>query len=282
MLSLILLPQIVFAFDKNFKTVNDRVPFEFQHLFDSMKMMIKTDVEKIKFIGICKDLDSNLGILQKEHIYFLMKSELIKNLLEYKHDKVRSFDVTLNLISRIENDLENKSALLTPFSRWVWRSVIAELKHRANQGLISDKSFRVELFASTKQVEAKRFAKYLNYLLPWIDKMLGLSAAEFNALTKEVSWSILNRLNQRSLLFVQLSSTATSTAKITLFNIPSKLLELHPEEIKRARKDEENLSLKEQSELEKNSALEQVQSITPEDLSPLSDDLAKELEDKAP
>ena len=149
-------------------------------------------------------------------------------------------------------------------------------------GLITNKSFNPNSFEGAKKLDANRFARYLNYVLPWIDKMDSLSASEFNSLTREVSWIILRRLNERSLLFKRFATTATTETKVTIFNIPSKLLDLHPEDIKRMQSDETPLTLKEESEKEKLKAREQVQGVTPDDLSTLSDEVSKELEQKAP
>jgi hypothetical protein len=281
-LLVLFIPLISFGFDKDFKTVNDRVPLEFNYLFESMKIGSQSPSDKLKLVGICKDLDENLGFLQTEHIFLLLKSEVIKNVLEYKHQKVRAFDMTTPLLLRIEEDFSKKQSLLNPFSQWIWRSIIAELKHRESMGLITNKSFNPNSFEGAKKLDANRFARYLNYILPWIDKMDSLSAAEFNNLTREVSWIILRRLNERSLLFKRFASTATTETKVTIFNIPSKLLELHPEDIKRMQSDETPLTLKEESEKEKLKAMEQVQGVTPDDLSTLSDEVSKELEQKAP
>jgi hypothetical protein len=262
--------------------VNDRVPLEFNYLFDSMKIGIKSQADKMRLVGICKELDENLGYLQKEHIFMLMKSEVIKNVLEYKHKKVRSFDVTTLLITRLEEDFAKKQSLLTPFAQWIYRSTVAELRLRESMGLITARSFSPNNFEGVKKTDAQRFARYLTYLLPWIDKMDSLSATDFNELTKEVSWVILRRLNQRSLLFKRFASTATSDTKVTIFNIPGKLLEFHPEDIKRAQSNEPSLTLKEESEKAKTEATKQIQNVTPDDLSPLSDEVSKELDQKAP
>jgi hypothetical protein len=270
------------AFDKDFKTVNDRVPLEFSHLFESMKLMVKTPSEKIQMVGICKELDENLGFLQKEHIFLLMKSEVIKNVLEYKFQKVRSFDITTFLMTRLEEDFEKKRTLLTPFSQWIWRSILAELNHRKSMGLITGKSFNAGSFVDSKRAEAQRFARYLTYLMPWIDSMDSLTASQFNDLTKQVSWVILRRLNERSLLFSRFASTATSDTKITVFNIPGRLLELHPQDIKRMQSDETPLTLKEESLKSKTEAQRDIQDATADDLSPLSDEVSKELDQKSP
>jgi hypothetical protein len=271
-----------FAFEKDFKTVNDRVPLEFNHLFESLRDSITTSAEKVQLVGICKELDRNLGSLGKEHIYFLMKSEVIKNVLEHKFPKVRSFDMTTFLLERLEEDYAKKEKFLNPFSRWIWRSILAELKARKDMGLISTRSFNAGNFTGAKLAEAKRFERYLNYLYPWIDRMDSLEGHEFNKLSKKVSWVILNRLNERSLLFKRYASTATQDTKVTIFNIPTKLLELRPEDLKRLQDEPAPLTLKEEAEKEKSEASQQVQDVTPDDLSPISDEISKELENKTP
>ncbi len=281
LLTTLIFSQGAFAFDKDFKTVNDRVPLEFNYLFDSLKLMIKTPSEKIRMVGLCQDIDTNLGFLAKEHIFLLMKSEVIKDVLEHRFTTVRQFDISTLMIDRLENQLVTKQKYLTPFSLWIWRSMMAELRHRRDMGLITNKPFTIASFEGEKRKEAERFRRYIDYLLPWIDKMDALDADQFNQLSKEVSWIILRRLNDRSILLKRYSSTATGDTKITIFNIPDRLTNLHPEDIKRMQKnDEEPMTLKEEGMLEKDQAATEVEAITPTDMSTVSDDVAKELEKK--
>jgi hypothetical protein len=268
------------AFDKDFTTVNDRVPHEFNLLFDALKLEIKTPSEKLRMIGLCKELNDNLGFLQKEHIFMLMKTEVIKGTLEFRFDKVRQFDMNDLLLARLEREFESKKAYLNGYARWIWQSVIAELHYRKKLGLISAASFNPANFDGQKKAEAMRFQRYLNYLFPWIDKMDSLDAASFNQTAKEVSWFILQRINERSILFKRYASSATSSTQTVVINIPQKLLELKPEDIKRMKSDQPPLSLAEQAKKEKAKASESMESITPLDMSTMSDDVAKELEKK--
>lgn len=272
------LSSLAYGFDKDFITINDKVPHEFNLLFDSMKIEIKTPSEKVKMIGICKDLNDNLGSLQKEHIFILMKTEVIKSTLEFKFSKIRQFDVNESLITRLEEDFKSKKAYLNSFSSWIWQSILAELNYRKKMGLITLTTFNANLFQGAKRLEAQRFERYLIYLTPWIDKMDSLDPVAFNALSKEVSWKILERINARSLLFKRFASTATSEVKTTIINIPQKLLELEPQDIKEMQKDVLPTTLEEQSKIEKVEALKEIEKTTPVDLSPLSEDVSKELE----
>lgn len=265
-----------FAFNKDFKTNNERVPLEFQHLFTSMKLEVKTPIEKVQLVGLAKELDDNLGFLPKEHLFLFMKSEVIKDTLEYKFSKVRQFDLTVSLIERLERELKKKETYLNPYATWIWRSVIAELNLRREHGLITQKSFNPRAFEGAKLAEALRFEKYLKYLMPWIDRMDSLSAGEFNKLTKEVGWTVLRRLNDRSLLFKKFASTAAGDTKLPLFNIPAKLLELNPEEIKNIQSEKLlPSSLQDEGLREKDAAAESVEKATPTDMSPLSEEIDK-------
>lgn len=260
--------------------MSDRIPLEFVLLFDSMKLEAKTPKEKLQLVGLIQELEKNLGFLNKEHIFFLMKSEVIKNTLEHRFPKVRQFDMTNLLVDRIESDFEKKKKYLNSFSQWIWKSIIAELRHRQGMGLITDKSFSPDLYDGNKRQEALRFKRYLDYILPWIDRMDRLNASQFNDLSKEVSWEILRKLNERSILFKRFASTARGETQATLFNIPPKILNLAPEELKQMRNNEDPLTLKESSQKERNNALEETQKVTPDDMSPISDDVIRNIEQK--
>lgn len=276
LLILLFLPAIAFGFNKDFKTINDRVPLEFQQLFASMKLEVKTPLEKVMLVGLCKELDDNLSFLPKEHLFLFMKSEVTKDVLEYKFAKVRQFDLTVNLIDRLEKDYKKKEKYLNPFAGWIWRSIIAELKVRADHGLITAKSFSSRNFEGAKLAEAQRFEKYLRYLMPWIDRMDSLSASDFNSLSKEVGWTVLRRINDRSLLFKKYASTAAGDTKLSLFNIPQKLLNMNPDDVKAAEKVEQlPSSLQDEGAREKSDAAQSVESATPTDMSPLSEEIDK-------
>lgn len=274
---LLFFPIFALSFDKDLKITSDKTPLEFDLLFDSMKLQSKTPADKIRLVGMAQELNKNLGFLPKEQIFLLMKSEVTKNFLEHKFSKVRQFDVTNLLIDRLEKNLVEKGKLLTPFSTWAFRSIIAELKTYQKEGLITDKSFNPDLFKGEKREKALRLKKYLTYLLPWIDRMDALPASDFNELTAEVGWEILDRLNSRSLLLRRYAAQG-SAASGNLINIPDRLTDLKPEQIKNLQNNNSDLSLKEKSVKEKNEASEEVKSATPDDLSPLSEDVSIEID----
>lgn len=277
LLFIFLCPLLAFCFDKDLKITTDRTPLEFDHLFESMKLQAKTPAEKIRLVGMAQELNKNLGFLPKEQIFLLMKSEVTKNFLEHKFSKVRRFDINNLLIQRLEKNFAEKEKLLSPFSTWAFRSLIAELKSHQKDGLITEKSFNPDLYQGEKRAKALRLKKYLNYLLPWIDQMDALPASDFNSLTTEVGWEILERINARSILLRRYAAEE-GNASGNLINIPERLSNLEPQEIKDLQNNEADLSLSERSAKEKNSASEEIKSVTPDDLSPLSEEINTEIE----
>lgn len=271
----------LYAFHKDLKIESDNIPTEFQFLFEGMKFELKKKNDQIQFLGLIQDIGENLGYLKKEHIYLLLKSEITKNLLEHKFDKTRQYDITLSLIERLEERMKSHERYLNPFSKWIFKSTAAELRFRQKIGLISNKSFNPAQFDGPLKGEALRFSKLLKYLMPWIDKCLSLNSTEFNKLSTSVGWSILERINDRSLLFKRFSNSSLSDVKIKLFNIPQKLLDVHPEELKKLQTENESENLKDKSKREKVEAQDLIDKATINDLSPISDDIIKSIEEKS-
>lgn len=272
-----LLSSKAFAFNKDFTVISDKTPYEFNVMFNSLRGQLKKVDDQMKLVGYSEDLNRNLGFLEKEHIFLLIKSEVIKSVLEYRFEKSSQFDITTNLIEKLEKRFNDQERYLTDFSRWIWRSLIAELKHRQKLGLITQNSFNPELFSGEKKAQAVRFQRYLHYLMPWIDQMENLDHQRFNELSVKVSWEILRKLNDRSLLFKNMSYAQGAEAT-QIFNIPAKLQNLTPDKVKELKFLEENKSLREESQRERSEATDQINQIEPNDLSPLSDEISKKIE----
>lgn len=272
----------VFGFNKDFTTVNDRVPYEFKLMFESLKDQANNKTDQFKLVALSQDLNTNLSPLAKNTIFFLMKSEIIKNVLEYKIPKSRPFTATTGSVQRLLSkwDLNQKS--YTSFSRWIIQSVLAELKQADADGLIlAGDVIKTQNLSGEKQIKAIRFLRFMKYAASWCDQIENLSAAEFNQLAASVSWVAMDRLNQRALLLKRYASTSQSETTTVTFNIPGELVNLSPSEIKNLQ-EAPTPTLKEASEASRQEAKEQTQKLAPEDLSPLSEDIQKKIDQQLP
>ncbi len=271
-----------FGFNKDFTTVNDRVPYEFKLMFESLKEQSKNEADQFKLVAVSQDLNTNLSPLAKNTIFFLMKSEIIKNVLEYKIPKSRPFTATTGSVQSLLSkwDLNQKS--YTSFSRWIIQSVLAELKQADADGLIlAGQVIKTQTLTGEKQTKAFRFLRFMKYASAWCDQIESLSPAEFNRLAASVSWTTMDRLNQRALLLKRYASTSQGDTTTVTFNIPSALLNISPSEIK-SLQEGPTPTLKEASESSRQEAREQTQKIAPEDLSPLSEDIQKKIDQQLP
>jgi hypothetical protein len=158
--------------------------------------------------------------------------------------------------------------------------VLAELRLKNEEGLISELPFSTTKFEGGLKTKAIQFQRSLKYLIPLIDKMDSLNADEFNLLMKKISWQILERLNNRSLILKMNTYEQEKNQRFSLFNIPQKLIDMKPDEIKRMQSENQPRTLEEKANLEKMNALKQADQIMPEDLSPLSEEINRELEGK--
>ena len=270
------------GFNKDFTTVNDRVPYEFKLMFEAQKQESKSTDDQFRLVAISQDLNTNLGPLQKNTIFFLMKSEIIKNVLEYKIPKSRIFIPNRTNVQRVMTRWEQFQKSYNPFSRWIIQSLLAELKQADLDGLIlQGQDLRPQLFTGEKQTKTIRFLRFMKYASSWLDQIDSLNPREFNQLSKNVAWTTMDRLNQRALLLKRYASTSQSDVTTVTFNIPESLSNLSPSEIKTLQEGP-TPTLKEASEATRQEAKDQTQKMAPEDLSPLSEDIQKGIDQQLP
>ncbi len=270
------------GFNKDFTTVNDRVPYEFKLMFESLKLEAKSKADQFKLVAMSQDLNTNLAPLQKNTIFFLMKSEIIKNVLEYKIPKSRPFAPNSANIQRLFAKWEQNQKTYNSFSRWIVQSILAEMKVAEADGLIlAGQDLRPGLFTGEKQIKTVRFLRFMKYAAAWCDQIESLNPDEFNKFAGTVSWVTLERINQRALLLKRYASSSQSDVTTMTFNIPGELLNVSPSEIKNLQ-DPPTPSLKEASEATRQEAKEQTEKLTPEDLSPISEDIQKKIDQQLP
>ena len=270
----------VLAFNPDFKTISGRTPHEFDLLFETLKSESKMPSNQLIMIGLCKDINEGMKTLAPEHIYILMKTEVTKGTLQHSFKKARQFDFNDMLVERVQKAVVSKQEKYSRFANWIAQSILAELKLRQSNGIISAKSFNPNLYNGEKKNEAIRFQRYLKYLNPWIERILNDGPEDFNKLSRIVSLEILGNINSRAQLFKKFSPSNASATATNVINIPQKLLDLSPEQIKDMQNDRPapEATLSEQSKKEKLEAAKEIEKVTPLDMSPISEDVARELE----
>lgn len=245
----------LWAFPNDFKLINDRTPIEFNVLFESMKNSLRDPVKQAELAVICNKINKGLAPLKVEQVKFLIMSEIYKTILEWKFPKNES-NFSSSDLKRILFNRENNQNIYTPFSTSIILSIVADAERIA----IDDNKLQN---AEKKQIQ--------QYVGKWLKQADNLSPTDFNALTLEVSWEILKRIERESILFQELSSKAIEDVREDTFNIPQLNIQ---QPASKPKTPNSTISVSEQSEEIKEQSEKAMQKIgvTPGDIS--SDDFS--------
>lgn len=226
-LSLLLTCSSAFAFNKDFTIVNDRSPLEFKLLFDSLKNSLKENQEQVRLIVLAQQINRGLGPLQKDQTFFLLKSEVYKTLLEWPHP-TSQFQVGSHTLERIKNNIANGRAVYNPFSMWVLEALAADLENFQREGLLALTPIQRANLNGEKAQQYNKMQRVLKYSRGWLEQADTLSAKDFNALTDQLAWRIIERVKEKGLLFRRLSSKAIADTQTNTFNIPEQGMPTKP------------------------------------------------------
>ncbi|MBF0297704.1 MAG: hypothetical protein HQK51_03230 [Oligoflexia bacterium] len=199
------------------------LPLEFQFLIESYQHSNLTDKEKNEFIDLIKKLDINLKVLPQKYIYFVIKSEIYKELLENKiiyrnNEQQRSStsqlmetDEVLDSLSikKINKLLSNNYLIYTSFGKWLIESLQADIweltsskffdeKLNKNNNSARDKKFLRE----SEKIEKNKIQNKKKLLTPIYQEVIKKKAEDFNELLKPIMHSILVKLVYQTTIFV--------------------------------------------------------------------------------
>ena len=286
-ISILLISFHAYSFQSGFESgfqlsSHHKLPQEFKLLFESLKGQISQeekisqDEEKRKLIQQCFTLSENLKMIDKDQVFLFVKTQIIRHILEAKYSKINTIALSAGFIKKLEESYEQKKTELHSFSRWIWNSILSELKDKRDQ-IKGDK---------TK----------LQYLSGWLSSMENLSALDFNLMVNKLSWNVLEKMIERSQLLRfghEQSSDSAHNSHDTknFFVIPAELRQkylhvstniLHSDSPPDDLEENRLINLKKASEAAKESAKTKMEQISADDLSPLSDEIMKEIEEKLP
>lgn len=198
---LLLMPSFALAFSKDFKLINDRAPLEFKLMFESMKNGLRDPVEQNRLVAYCGRINRGLAPLRKDQVMFLLKSEIYRTVLDWKFTDDR-FQITESALNRLRMNLISGKDIYSPFSLWILEALLAD-------------SEKIKTVPTGPEAEMTS-----RYVRKWLAQAEALSAADFNALTLQVSWKILERVRERALLVQTVASESVQDTEEQTFNIP--------------------------------------------------------------
>jgi hypothetical protein len=230
------------GFDADFKIIHTQTPLEFQILFESLKVRLKDPAQQSRLKALCQGINTGLGSLTDYQMMFLLKSEVSKTFLEWSKSS-RPLSVTDLTVKRLENIYQKNQLFYTDFSHWFIEALLSDLKNK------------------------NQLSTSLPFMSFWVEQLDTLSPQDFNQLTTEASWKVLERLRMKSQFTKKFVTSATKPTLTVIFNIPEaqKALQEGPaspnelNDMNQADPIEPSQTAKEESQ----KALEQVKNLKP-------------------
>lgn len=265
---------------QSFLKINETsLPLEFVLLAESINELKLSQEEKDKIADKIKGVNSNLKFLKKEQIFFILKSELYKSILEKEfHSDFKIMKFTNMDISNIEKAYQVNKKDYSPFARWLVESVISDFSELKNYPGFNN----VKLDVPEKDATLNLVRKKLSLLSPWLGAISALKASEFNLRLKKMIVEILSDVELSTGVYKSYltNKEMDSTDFITINTITNKKLPLKQKEEDEEPvkpKSEDEFSVAEEAQLEGEKAQKLTESIP----GPKEEEVSKEEGDES-
>lgn len=238
----------------------DKLPLELVILINSLNELKLTPDEQNKYLDEAKTLNGYLKFLTKEQIYFLVKAQIYKNVLEkefqgdYKITKFTSLDIE----SIEKNYLANKNNY-SPYASWLIQSVLSDFSTLKNYPGFN----QVKLTIVEKDPTLNIIRKKLNLLSPWLGAIATLTATDFNSRLKKMMFKTLADIKDGSyLLKTYPTRPAETTDDLIVVSLkPQKTIPVKEVVPNDGQDSNSSESLLENSEIEQKKAQEAVENL---------------------
>jgi hypothetical protein len=153
--------------------IKNTLPTEFKLLFNTLKRIKGYPIEDKS-----KTLEENLSKVQKKYVYYFIKAEIYKTILDHEYDTYAPNIILSNkLFTRMEKKIDLNANNYTAFSKWIFRSFLSDLKFRLRKN---------------QEISSMSEAKFLK---PWFKNMSELTPHEFNQLTMSIASEAFTRIS---------------------------------------------------------------------------------------
>ncbi len=152
--------------------VDKSFPKEFEFVFSRVKHQLNDE----QLISMCEKIESALTNVPKKYVFYLLKSDIYKNILDFEYDSYTpGLSLNKNLLEQVERKFANNQKKYTPMAQWIYRS------------FISDLDFRIK---AKENLNAAHESKFLR---PWYKNMKDKTPEEFNSLVDQIALSSFQR-----------------------------------------------------------------------------------------
>ncbi len=182
----------------------EELPVEFSYLVESLQLYPLSDLEREKVTKEIKELDKLFSLMSKEEVFFVLKSEIYKELLNKPRLTQQSKYYNKKILRPLLDVIEAKIDSYHQFAKWIIIATYADLKQIFDSPYYN--TFIVEKKGiGLKNPNAALIEKKLNLVLPWYEDITGQNPEVFHENLKPVMLSLLTKLNKKIRILLQFS-----------------------------------------------------------------------------
>lgn len=163
----------------------DHLPYEFRLLTKSANLYFTSSVDHYNLVNELKDIDASLEALKKEEQFFLIKSEIYKEILRFRpENELLTRYIEPQTLRQLEE--KAKSFEQNAFVAWLIGSIKEDLTPLLSSSIRNTYNFQRQSKTPITDNELKKYENKLKILIPWAILFLQKSDDEINLYAKEL------------------------------------------------------------------------------------------------
>ena len=187
----ILIPGILLASPVTYYPKND-LPAEFSYLIESIQLYPLEDKERETLGQKIKDIDQMLSELTKEEVYFLLKSEIYKGLLEQPKLKNQYSYYNPDILKPLNQIIEVRIEDYHKFAQWLMYAVYSDLRQTFDSPFYNTFAVKKKTGLRIRNKNIIMMQRKFDFVLPWYEEIINSTPEEFHEGLKDTMFNLLD------------------------------------------------------------------------------------------
>ena len=174
----------------------DELPVEFSYLVESLQLYPLQDKEREDLSKVIKELDNLFSQMSKEEVFFILKSELYKELLNKPRLTGQTQLYDKKILRKFMDLIDTKIDNYHQFAKWIIFATYSDLKQIFDSPYFN--TFIVEKRGiGFNNPNAAKIGKKFDLVLPWYEDIINQNPEEFHEMLKPVMLNFLKKIHKK-------------------------------------------------------------------------------------
>ena len=192
----LLLPGLIFAAPVTYYPKKD-LPVEFSYLIESIQLYPLEDKEREELGKKIREIDQELSELTKEEVYFLLKSEIYKGLLENPRLKNQSIYYNPDILKPLNTIIEVRLEDYHKFAQWLLFAVYSDLSQNFSSPFYNTFIVKKKTGLRLKNKNLIMMQRKFDFVLPWYEEIINSTPEEFHEGLKDTMFHLLDVIKMK-------------------------------------------------------------------------------------